>query len=52
MDVAPPAPPKLDAAESEADSHPVDEESPDHVAELDRLVIVELAKVVEAPSDV
>lgn len=52
MDAAPPAPPKLDAAESEGDSHPVEEESPDHVVELERLGIVELAKVVEAPSDV
>lgn len=54
VDVAPPAPPRLDAAaESEADSHPVDEESPDNVLEtrLEAEVIVELAKVVDAPSE-
>lgn len=61
VDVAPdpPAPPILDAAEaeSEGESHPVDEESPDQAVEKgmgDELIvepIVELAKVVEAPLD-
>lgn len=54
VDVEPPEPPALDAAaESEADSHPVVEESSNHVLEtrLEAEVIVELAKVVEAPSD-
>lgn len=60
VDVAsePPAPPiLLDAAEaeSEEDSHVVDEESPDQEVEMDRglevALIVELAKVVEATDD-